>query len=264
MPLPNSIAGSPVRTAVRLLALFLFLVAAFAISQAAFAANSPSSFLASSAGPASSPPDQRLRRADFSAEKASADARQVADWVVVSGDNRSLPFMIVDKANAKLFLFDARGSILAAAPVLLGLARGDDSPPGIGDRPLSMISPAERITPAGRFVAVPGHNLAGQDILWVDYGAAISLHRATDAKPGLTSKSRLDRLATASTLDNRISHGCINVSMTFYDRFIRSTFNDSSGIVYILPETRSARDEFHIPAVNAQVRLSTSATEPGA
>ena len=176
----------------------------------------------------------------------------VADWIVNSADNRNLPFLIIDKAGARLFLFDGHGVVRAAAPVLLGLARGDDSPPGIGDRPLTQITPAERITPAGRFVAAPGRNLSGQDILWVDYGAAISLHRATDTKPGLTAKSRRDRLTSASILDNRISHGCINVSVKFYDGFIRPTFSGTSGIVYILPETRSARDEFHIPATSAQ------------
>ena len=59
--------------------------------------------------------------------------------------------MIVDKVNSQLFLFDAGESLRATAPVLLGLARGDDSPAGIGSRKLSTIRPVERITPAGRF-----------------------------------------------------------------------------------------------------------------
>ena len=184
--------------------------------------------------------------ADFSREAASAEARQVANWVLASSDNQGLPFIIVDKAHAKLFLFDGGGEILAASPVLLGLARGDDSPPGIGNRKLSLIKPEERITPAGRFVAAPGLNLSGQDILWVDYEAAISLHRATDRKPGLTSKSRMERLSSASVLDNRISHGCINVSARFFEDFIRTTFMDTTGIVYVLPETRSVSDVFGI------------------
>jgi hypothetical protein len=110
------------------------------------------------------------------------------------------------------------------------------------------MKPADQITPAGRFVAGRGLNLAGQDILWVDYDAAISLHRASDRKPGMTAKSRSDRLASATTLDNRASHGCINVSVPFYDNFIRPAFDGAAGIVYVLPETRSARKEFKIPA----------------
>jgi len=182
--------------------------------------------------------------ADFSGAPVSADARQVADWVVGSGDNRGLPFMIVDKANATMFLFAPGGALLGNAPVLLGLARGDDSPPGIGDRPLAMISPAERITPAGRFEASLGRNLAGQDILWVDYAAAISVHRATDVKPGLAAANRLARLASPTPADNRISHGCINVSVSVFERMIRPAFSGTSGIVYVLPETRPIGADF--------------------
>jgi hypothetical protein len=186
--------------------------------------------------------------ADFSGATASADVQTVANWVVRSRDNLGLSFLVIDKVNAELFLFDADGSVRATTPVLLGLGRGDDSPPGIGAQALSTMRSADQITPAGRFVAGRGLNLAGQDILWVDYDAAISLHRASDRKPGLSEKSRTDRLASTTTLDNRASHGCINVSVAFYDDFIRPAFEGTAGIVYVLPETRSVRDEFKIPA----------------
>jgi len=203
--------------------------------------------LACAAGTAATAP-QVQARADFSGEAPSSDARAVADWVVESGDNRGLPFLIVDKLGARLFLFEPRGRVRAAAPVLLGLGRGDDSPPGIGERTLRSMTPAERITPAGRFVAGRGTNLAGRDIVWIDYAAAISLHRATDVKPGLTTRDRLARLKSDAMPDRRISHGCVNVSEAFYDGFIRPTFAATDGIVYILPETRPAREVFHMPA----------------
>ena len=110
-----------------------------------------------------------LKRASFSGEPASREARQVADWVVASRDNRSLPFVIVDKRDAKVFVFDSEGHLRGAAPALLGLAHGDDSVPGIGDRPLSRIKPEERTTPAGRFVASLGNDLGEEDIFsgWI-------------------------------------------------------------------------------------------------
>ena len=40
----------------------------------------------------------RPMRANFERERASQEARHVADWVVDSGDNRGLPFAVVDKA----------------------------------------------------------------------------------------------------------------------------------------------------------------------
>ena len=49
------------------------------------------------------------KRANFEGKSSSRDARQVADWVVDSGDNRGMPFVIVDKTDAKVFVFDAHG-----------------------------------------------------------------------------------------------------------------------------------------------------------
>ncbi|GGI85746.1 hypothetical protein GCM10007973_22880 [Polymorphobacter multimanifer] len=175
-----------------------------------------------------------------------AEARRVSDWIVATNDSVNQPFMVVDKANARLFLFDAAGKLRATTPVLLGLARGDDSPPEIGTRKLSEIAPQERITPAGRFVAQIGQDLDGSQILWIDYDTAIALHRASDRKPGLSSKSRLARLSSATPAEKRVSLGCINVSGTFYERFIQPTFATTNGIAYILPETRSADDQFGI------------------
>jgi hypothetical protein len=187
-------------------------------------------------------------RADFAGAAASADARQVADWALASGDHQGLPFLIVDKAAAEMFLFAADGILIGAAPVLLGLGRGDDSPPGIGARALSLMAPAERITPAGRFVAGLGLNLSGQDIIWVDYEAAVSIHRTSDPIPGLTATGRAARLASTTIRDNRVSHGCINVSTAFFEQQLRPAFAGTSGIVYVLPETRPIRAAFPIPA----------------
>lgn len=174
--------------------------------------------------------------AAFAGEDPSAQARAVADWTVASGDNQNLPFVIIDKVAARLFLFDRQGTLQAATAVLLGGARGDVSPPGIGVRKLSQIAPAERITPAGRFIADKGVNRAGQDIVWVDYAAAIAIHRATDITPGPSLRDRLARLASPVPTDRRISLGCINVSTAFYDGYVRPAFSNSSGVVYILPE----------------------------
>lgn len=85
--------------------------------------------------------------------------------------------MIIDKINAKVFVFSANGQLRGAAAALLGLSLGDDATPGIGLKKLSNIRPDERTTPAGRFVAALDHNLQGEEILWVNYDTGISLHR---------------------------------------------------------------------------------------
>lgn len=176
-----------------------------------------------------------------SLEAASPAASQFAEWVIETDDHQGLPFIVIDKVGARVLAFDAEGRLIDSTAALLGAALGDDNPVGIGDRPLSTISPAERITPAGRFVATPGRNLQGKDILWVDYAAALSLHPVIQGKP---SDRRLQRLATATTLDNRISYGCINVPVAFYEDTVAPLFSAGAGIVYILPERRTIAEVF--------------------
>lgn len=180
--------------------------------------------------------------ADFGGEVASPGSQEIANWVVASRDNRGLPFIVVDKIGAKVFVFDAKGEILGAAAALLGMARGDDSVPGIGQRKLATIRPAERTTPAGRFEAALGNDL-DQDILWVDYDAALSLHRVIVGNP---KDRRHARLASPTPSDNRISYGCINVPAHFYDAIVAPAFRGTVGIVYILPETRPLEAVFAI------------------
>ena len=163
----------------------------------------------------------------------SAEVQSFERWIESSRDNQGLPFIIVDKVAATIHVFDGKRRLIGSAPVLLGLERGDGSVPGIGSRPLKTILPHERTTPAGRFTASLGHDLV-QDILWVDYDSALSLHRIVK---GSQADKRFDRLASPTPLDNRISFGCINVAASFYDAVVGPAFKATVGIVYILPET---------------------------
>ncbi|MBI3056994.1 MAG: hypothetical protein HYY77_23530 [Betaproteobacteria bacterium] len=186
-------------------------------------------------------PAKSIKRAVFLRVTPSRDVRHIADWVVDSGDNKGLPFVIIDKKDARVFIFDSEGRIRGAAPALLGVARGDDTVPGIGERELSDMPPETRTTPAGRFVAALGMSTRGVDVLWVDYEAAISLHRVIINKP---EERRFQRLATPTPRDNRISYGCINVPKQFYETVVRPAFSGTNGIVYVLPEMRPARAFF--------------------
>lgn len=186
-------------------------------------------------------PAENHRRAHFGRERASSEAREIADWIVESADNLNLPFVIVDKVDARVFVFDPRGRLKGAAAALLGVARGDDTVPGIGDREYADMPPETRTTPAGRFVADIGIDARGEDVVWVDYEAAVSLHRVITTKP---EERRLERLATPTPLDNRISYGCINVPKKFYETVVSPAFTGTQGIVYVLPETRPAREVF--------------------
>ena len=198
------------------------------------------------------------KRANFEREHASRDTRQVADWVVDSGDNHGKPFVIIDKTDAKVFVFTATGLLRGAAPALLGLSRGDDAVPGIGDKKLSDIHPEDRTTPAGRFVADLGRDTHGKDILWVDYDNGIALHRVITSNP---KEHRLERLNTPTPLDNRITFGCINVPVKFYENIVSPAFTHSNGIVYVLPETRSPSTVFASYDVDERARLLQPASQ---
>ena len=182
-----------------------------------------------------------LKRAEFAKERATRDVRQFADWVVDSADHKGMPFVIIDKPNARVYVFDGSGHIRGAAPALLGSAPGDHSVPGIGERELSDMGPQDRTTPAGRFVSGIGMNSRGEDVLWVDYDSGLSLHRVLTTKP---EERRLERLATPTITDNRISYGCINVPRKFYEKIVAPAFQGTDGIVYIFPERGSARELF--------------------
>lgn len=192
------------------------------------------------------PPRESLTKvslADFGREKASVNAREVVSWVLVSQDHQGLPFLVVDKTEARVFVFSPQGRLQGAAAVLVGLTRGDEGLPGIGDRPLSLIRPFERTTPAGRFSATEAKNVWGQDILWVDYDQGISLHPVRSVDP---RERRLERLASPSAEDNRISYGCINVPTSFWEKVVRPLFQNTMGVVYVLPDTKSLNAVFNL------------------
>lgn len=206
--------------------------------------------------PVAAPPAaRRPKLADFKQKPASPEVQYVAHWVLDSGDNGGMPYMIVDKVNAKVFVFDAGGHLKGADPALLGMTAGDRAAPGIGDQKVSAIRPEDRITPAGRFVASLAPDLQGDDILWIDYVSALAMHRLVKGKP---DESRADRLLSATPKDNRISYGCINVPVSFFDNVVSPVFSRSSGIVYILPETGLAADLFGSYDVAMQAQVGTS------
>ncbi len=200
-------------------------------------------------------PAADARFADFGIETASIEARHIADWIADSRDNTDADFVIVDKKFARIYVFDREARLQGSSPVLLGAARGDDAVPGIGTRPIEQVLPEERTTHAGRFVGERGRNTQGEDIVWVDYDAAVSIHRVRATKP---AERRLERLATPTVDDNRISYGCINVPVAFYESHIRPVFATRNAVIYVLPEVKSALQVFGSYDVASAPRFARS------
>lgn len=195
---------------------------------------------------------------DFGGFDTTADARELVQWIARTGDNMGKSFVLVDKAAARLHVFNADASLQDSTPVLLGSAPGDESVPGIGTRPVAEVKPHERTTPAGRFVGHLGHNLTGEDVVWVDYDAAVSMHRV---RPTLQPKERrAERLASATIEDNRISYGCINVPAAFYEARLQPIFSVTQAVVYVLPEQKPLGEVFGLTPAPAEQTASKRST----
>ena len=101
-------------------------------------------------------------------------------------------------------------------------------------------------------MAERGSNASGEDVVWVDYDAAVSMHRVRST---VEAERRLQRLATPTIADNRISYGCINVPVAFYEATVRPIFQTQRAIVYVLPETKPVQQVFgsyDVAAAHAQ------------
>jgi hypothetical protein len=73
-------------------------------------------------------------KAFFASEEADTSVHEVAYWIVNSRDNKEKPFVIVDKKQAKIYVFRKEGLIIATSPALIGQAIGDFSFPGVGEK----------------------------------------------------------------------------------------------------------------------------------
>lgn len=169
------------------------------------------------------------------------DARFAASWVLAVAEHRSRPFVIVDKREATMHVFDGAGRLVGVSPVLLGQMPGDTEPPGAAFRHPATLTLNERITPAGRFASVPGHNDKGEAVVWFDYAAGLAIHRLRPAPP---QQQRPARLESATPDDNRISLGCIVVPVVFYDSVVAPLLGRQRGVVYVLPETQPVQALF--------------------
>jgi hypothetical protein len=181
---------------------------------------------------------------------------RVADWIAATGDNRAMPYAIIEKTTASLFLFDAKGNSLGAVPVLLGIALGDDATPGVGSKKLGEIGPAEKTTPAGRFLARFGLAAGRQKVLWVDYANSVALHPIPpDASK---DEQRRERMLSPAPDDNRITFGCINLPKAFYGKVVRPLFQKKGGYVYVLPDAKPLEAVFPLLRVHSPTNTAAS------
>ena len=173
-------------------------------------------------------------------QQVSDTVIELAGWVVAAKDSQGYPFAVIDKAAAQILVFGGDGRLRGAAPGLFGSAVGDHTAPGVAGLALREIPGRDKTTPAGRFVGGFGPSIDAGRVLWVDYDSAVSIHPTAT---GVPAERRVARLASPTPDDNRITHGCINVSPEFYEQVVRPTF-ERGGVFYVLPDEASMAETF--------------------
>jgi len=73
------------------------------------------------------------------------------------------------------------------------------------------------------------------------HDAAVAMHRVRVVDP---KERRFERIATPSAADKRISNGCINVPIAFFDQIVKPTLGRSHAVIYVLPDVKPLRQVF--------------------
>ncbi|NML44104.1 hypothetical protein HHL11_10115 [Ramlibacter sp. G-1-2-2] len=186
--------------------------------------------------------------ADFGKETgAPEDVVHVANWVSYTRNAGRKSFVIIDKKQAQMYVFDPQGKLKSRSTVLLGKAVGDQVAQ-VGNTPISKLKESDKTTPAGRFPTVLGKDNHHADIIWIDYKNSLSIHRMASVS---ASERRAERMGSDDPKEHRISNGCVNVPAGFYNSVLHPTVRKYGAVVYVLPETKTPQQafgSFEVPA----------------
>jgi hypothetical protein len=137
-------------------------------------------------------------------------------------------FMITDKVDGKLHVFDAEGNPVVQTAALTGRGVGDKVQGGNG------------VTPAGKFTMqlVEDHEYYGgyrYDLVEsYDGNGVIAVHAVWT---GEKSEKRPERLASKTAADNRISWGCINTSNeVMMEKLVPNWEHINGSLMFVMPE----------------------------
>ena len=166
------------------------------------------------------------------ANAATPTETAVVQNIVGQNDNQGKQFIVADKQAGTLTMYTASGQQITSTPALFGKTEGD--------------SVSSKNTPSGRFeakqanVRTEGYGGSAQVLTQNGQnlqlgGSSYAIHRVYTK---YASENRQGRLDTPTATDNRISLGCINVPVDFYDTYLNS---DQDTVVYVMPETDAGR-----------------------
>jgi hypothetical protein len=163
----------------------------------------------------------------------------------IAQQNGDREYLMVDKAQGKITLFE-NGSAIFSAAALTGESKADRLPPGTLSKEFSQLGVLnDKVTPAGRFTVSRdfsdeyGALLDINEIQGRDW--TISIHQVYLGTP---SERRADRLQSPHRGDKHITHGCINVTRETLHLLMDKLPERQPTVLYILPHDQSETSEF--------------------
>ena len=162
-------------------------------------------------------------------------------------------FVLTDKPNARVFIFDANGKPILDKKVLIGKTMGD-----FYKGNTDIVS--NRITPAGLFtLGLRNAARGGGEAVTAghyDFGKVFVLDKAIEGKYSVTlfhsvwthekdAKQRLAALKKEGAEDSRYSFGCINVDKESYGTLVSKYENQMDGAkMFVVPDNPDTTMDF--------------------
>lgn len=152
--------------------------------------------------------------------------------------------LLLNEQRGKLMAIE-NGKIVSQGNAISGKIKGDD------------VTKDDRVTPAGLFPLEPVGTLKEPYIIFKQYGrVTYAIHPTFNVR----GENREVRLQSISAADKRLSAGCVNVSRSDFDEYMRfvwgpkQTYEADDGtyryanVMVVMPEQTSVLKFFNIPA----------------
>jgi len=168
---------------------------------------------------------------DSSYERLTNDGKLAYDNEIKNNES----FIIVDKPTATGYIYNSEGALIKDFPVLLGKVKGD----GINTYNLDRSNEAGYITTAGRFELKDAGKNNNTDydnkVLHLKGGRGVAIHKTYYNE----LVTRTAALNTETIDDNRMSAGCVNISLENWNTYLEGNITKGSMIII----TRDYQDE---------------------
>ncbi len=175
------------------------------------------------------------------AAKMSATAKGVYESMAPVAKKSGKGFMIADKPNGMLHVFNADGSLLAQEGALYGKDTGDT----LGK---SSLQGGPKVTPSGKYTLgfAKSEDYTGGAVFRLleseDETGFVAVHAVYVGNP---KENRVKRFYSPKAEDKRVSYGCINTTNEmFLNKLLPSADQLNGGMIFVLPDSNVRLAEF--------------------